>query len=398
MQNRSLVRPALLSKINERQVLRTIQSQGPLSRAEVSRHSGITPPTVSKAVEALINTHFLEEDEPEVAFGRPAKKLKLASSTIQVLGLVIDAEECRVVATGLDGTIHPDQTLWFPTPTTYEQLIEDTITNLQLLIQRGSMKTLGIGVSLPGLVDYRQNRGLLSPNLPITNEHSPVQDIENRLGIPCILVHELHALCLAERYFGNARGLDDFALLDVSTGVGLGVMSGGRILTGQNGLAGEIGHITIDIHGRKCGCGNYGCLETVACDSALAYLCSQNLGRRVNIREVIELAHSQEYLPTRELEQLVTYLSVGLAAVINLFNPSSLFLHGKLLEVDTSLFPRLIEETRKRTLRPSFEECTIIQARSSKRQGAIAAIIEHLIDSLVPPMMTEHRGSRKVHS
>ncbi len=395
MNNRSLVRPALLSKINERQVLRAIQTHGALSRAEVSRRSGITPPTVSKAVEALISAHFLEEDSPDVAFGRPAKKLRMATSAIQVLGLVIDAGECRAVSTGLDGVIHPGRTRAFPTPDTYEKLIEQTVYHLNHFLQNPNVKTLGIGISIPGLVDYRQSRGLLSPNVPITNEHSPLHDIENHLDIPCVLVHEPHALCLAERYFGNARGLDDFAMLDVSTGVGLGVMSGGRLLSGQSGLAGEIGHITVDIHGRRCGCGNMGCLETVACDSALAYICSQKLGRRVNIYEVIELAQSKEHYPAEELETLVAYLSVGLAAVINLFNPSSLFLHGNLFEIDADLFTRVIAETGKRALRPSFDECQIIQARGSKRQGAIAAIIEHLIDSLVPQMMTERRGDEK---
>lgn len=394
MNNRSLVRPGLLSKMNERQVLRAIQTHGALSRAEVARRSGITPPTVSKAVEALISAHFLEEHEPEAGFGRPAKKLRLATTNIQVLGLVIDAGECRVVSTGLDGIISIERTRAFPTPDSYESLIEQAVRHLHHFLKRAGVKTLGIGICLPGLVDYRQNRGLLSPNVPITNEHSPLHDIENRLGVPCVLVHELRALCLAERYFGNARGLDDFAMLDVSTGVGLGVMSGGRLLSGQSGLAGEIGHITVDIHGRRCGCGNTGCLETVACDSALAYMCSQKLGRRVNIHEVVELAKTGAYVPNEELETLVSYLSVGVAAVINLFNPSSLFLHGKLLEIDSALFPRIIAETRKRALRPSFDECQIVQAQGSKRQGAVAAIIEHLIDSLVPQTMTEQREDR----
>ncbi len=114
--------------------------------------------------------------------------------------------------------------------------------------------------------------------MPITNGQCLGADLAERLGIECILVQEEHALCLAERCFGSARGLDDFAMLDISTGVGLGVMSRGRLLLGRSGFAGEIGHITVDIRGRRCGCGNRGCLETVACDSALAWQVSQKLG------------------------------------------------------------------------------------------------------------------------
>ena len=85
-----------------------------------------------------------------------------------------------------------------------------------------------------------------------------------------------------------------------------------------------------------------------------------------------------------ELDTLCDYLAVALAAVINLFNPTSLFVYGRLFALDPALFPRLLEETRLRTLAPSFRDCRIVQARGSKRQGAIAAVIDHLIDAIVP--------------
>src|SRR5258708_10817132 len=106
----------------------------------------------------------------------------------------------------------------------------------------------------------------------MTDGRSPAQDLAARLGVECNVLQESHALCLAERHYGLAKGLDDFAMLDVGTGVGLGVMSGGRLLTGHSGLAGELGHITaVADGGRRCGCGNHRCLGTVASDSALAW-------------------------------------------------------------------------------------------------------------------------------
>src|ERR1041384_6694881 len=92
----SLIQPSLLSRMNERQVLRAIQAHGPMSRAEVARFAGISAPTASKAVEALIRGGWLEEgDAPELVRGRPARKLRLPGSSAQVLGLVIDADFCR---------------------------------------------------------------------------------------------------------------------------------------------------------------------------------------------------------------------------------------------------------------------------------------------------------------
>ncbi len=393
----SVVQPALLSKINERQVLRTIQAQGPLSRAEVARHSGISAPTASRAVESLLRAGFLEEtDATELARGRPAKRVGLASESSQVLGLVIDADQCRLVSAGLDGKLHDKTPLQFATPAVYADLIARAAEGATAMMNSPGITTLGMAISMPGLIDFRKHRGILSPNVPVTNQHSPSRDLSERLGIECVTIQESHALCLAERRFGNARNLDDFAMLDVSTGVGLGVMSGGQLLTGHSGLAGEIGHITVEIDGRLCGCGNHGCLETVASDAGFTWMVSQRLGRKLTIDEVIEHIVLGKLDAREELRRTCRYLSIGVAAVINLFNPSTLFLHGKLFSADPTLFPCLIEETEKRALPPSFADCRMVQAQGSKRQGAVAAIIEHLTDLVAPDLMTvAHRHEGK---
>jgi predicted NBD/HSP70 family sugar kinase len=381
----SVVQSSLLSKINEQQVLQAIQSKGPMSRAEVARLSGISAPTASKAVEALLKAGFLEEGEaPGLVRGRPAKKLRLANKTVQVLGLVIDAEQCRLVAAGLDGKLLEDKVHQFPTPPAYDELLDAVSKRVKKLTDREGVATLGLGISMPGLIDNHRQRGVLSPNVPLTNDQTPGLDLSRRLGLECVLIHESDALCLAERHFGAARELDNFAMLDVSTGVGLGVMSGGRLLAGHSGLAGEIGHITVQADGRLCGCGNRGCLETVASDSALAWEVSQSLGRKVSMEEAIELIRSGQIDATKELNKTCSYLAIGLAAVINLFNPSTLFVHGKMFAASESLFSQLVEETRKRTLPPAFADCRIVQAHGNKRQGAIAGIIEHLTNSIVP--------------
>ena len=326
--------------------------------------------------------------------GRPARKLRLANETAQVLGFVIDADRCRVVSAGLDGRLHGEEAGEFPTPATYDALIEAAAREAGRLMGRSGLSTLGLGISLPGLIDCREKRGILSPNVPITNRQSPCRDLSERLGgLACVTVQEADGLCLAERYYGEARGLDDFAMVDVGAGVGLGVMSGGRLLTGRCGLAGEIGHVTVELDGRPCGCGNRGCLETVASDAALAWAASQRAGRKVTIDEVVEHIRRGESWAAEEFDKTCRYLAIGLAAVINLFNPSTLFVHGRLLAADDAAFPRLIEETRRHALAPSFADCRIVRARGSKRQGAVAAIIEHLTDSVAPSLSAAGRAA-----
>ena len=375
--------PALVGKLNERQVLRVIQARGPLSRAEVARESGLSAPTVSKAVASLLKAGLLEEsDAVEFARGRPAPKLRLATTSAQVLGIAIDAGHCEVVSAGLDGALH-DDTLSVPTPATYPKLLTALESAARRVMAKSDVRTLGLGVSLPGLVDYRKGCGVLSPNVPITNSHTPAADLAERLGVECTLLQESHALCLAEKHHGLAKNLDDFAILDVGAGVGVGIMSGGRLLKGRSGLACEIGHTTaVAKGGRKCGCGNTGCLETVASDSALAWHASRKLGRAVNADEVIELAKSGAVELTAELREVAGYLAVGVAAVINIFNPAAVFIHTPLFEIDATLFDMVVKEAGQRTLPPSFAQCRIVRAKGSKCQGAVAGIIQHLTDAV----------------
>lgn len=387
MQLPTTTHPSLVGKLNQRQVLRVIESRGPLSRAEVGRETGLSAPTVSKAVALLLEAGLLEEssaDTNEPARGRPAPRLRLATNTAQVVGIAVDAGHCEVVSAGLDGALH-DDIRSIRTPATYPELLQSLEIALREVMNKPGIRTLGIGLSLPGLVDYRRNCGVLSPNVPITNSRTPAADLAAQLGVTCIFLQETHALCLAERYYGLAQGMDDFALIDVGAGVGMGIMSGGRLLKGQSGLAGEIGHITaVAEGGRKCGCGNTGCLETVASDSALAWHASQKLGRAVSVDEVIELAISGSIDLRAELLEVAGFVGIGVAAAINLFNPATVFIHTPLFEIDPSLFELVVDKARERALPPSFADCRIVRAKGSKRQGAIAGIIQHLADSIVP--------------
>jgi N-acetylglucosamine repressor len=376
------LRPGLVGKLNERQVLRLIQAHGPISRADVSRLSGLSAPTISKAVGSLLQAGLIEEVAAGNTRGRPAVNLRLAREGVQVIGVVIDADQCEVVTAGLDGVLHADPRT-FPTPESYPKLLDTLQRHCQAVIGKGGVNTLGVGVSLPGLIDADGGRGVLSPNLPYTNGRTPAADLGERLGVAAVLVHEAHALCLAERHYGQATGVDDFAMIDVGVGVGLGVMSGGRLLRGHSGLAGEIGHITaVAVGGHPCGCGNTGCLETECNDAAFARRVSRRLNREVGFEEALAIARSGRGPLANELHETAVYLSVTVAAVVNLFNPAAVFLHTRLFEADDGLFDRVVELTRKRALPPSLADCKIVRARGHKRQGAVAGVVQHLTNAV----------------
>jgi len=381
----SVIQPQLLRRMTVRRVLELLQSNGPSTRADLTRLSGISAPTVSKAIAALLDSGLVEEGEASAAsLGRPGTVLRLARDAAQVIGVVVDARECRVSASGLDGQIRGDLVESFPTPRTYQTLIDQISRAAARLMERPSVKTLSLGMSIPGLINRREERAVFSPNLHVTDGHSPAVDLSRRLGIDCVMYQETHALCLGERMFGGPEPLDDFVVLEISTGLGLGVITEGRLMEGHSGLAGELGHVTVVPDGRLCGCGNHGCLETVATDSAFARAISEQVGRPVEIDEAVSLIRDNVLRADDELRRVCEYLAIAMAAAINVFNPATLFVHGRLFDAQDGVFEMACELTRRRALAPSLADCRIQRARFNKSQGAIAAAMQLVLDSLGP--------------
>lgn len=371
----SRVLPSLLRQLNERNVLSALQSRGPLSRADICRHTGISGPTVTRVVAALIEAKLVEEEEPrQRAVGRPGKIVRLARSGVCVLGLVVGTHHCELVAAGLDGRIdEAEDVRTFATPKRYADLVSASVRHSRELMGKRKGTVLGMGISVPGLLNRREGLSIVSPNLHQLDGRNLGQDLGDRMQIDCVVLQECHALCWAEQVYGEARDTPDFAMLDISEGLGLGVMQGGRILEGRSGLAGELGHVTVKLDGKPCGCGNRGCLETVATDSALCAAVGERMGRAIEIDEIVAGVQSGAIECDAELAETLDYLSVGVAAVINIFNPSKLFIYGRLLDARPDLFDRLLERVRSRTLGPSLADCEVVRARGNKRLGVVAA-------------------------
>jgi N-acetylglucosamine repressor len=371
------IQPDLLRQINQHQILATIRAHGPLSRTEISRLAGVSFPTVNRAVAALVAARLVEEEDPQQnCVGRPGKLVRLARTEVGVLGCVIGAAQCEVSAAGLDGEVAAKAVRQFYTPPSYAELVNVCVHQLRRLIKQRKTTALALGVSAPGLLNQREGRLLFSPNVRQIDGRNLSADLRKRLGLETIVLQESHALCLAEQVYGSAKGVADFAMLDISEGLGLGVMHGDKLLQGHSGFAGELGHVTVDLKGRLCGCGNRGCLETVATDTALANLVSERTGQRWEIEQLIAALRSGSLDAERELETVLEYLAVGVATVLNLFNPQRLYIYGRTLDAADDLFPRLLELVAQRALAPNRADCEIVRAQGSKRLGAIAAAIQ----------------------
>jgi len=382
--------PALLKRVNARHVLDALLEFGPCTRTALRNHTGISAPTMSKLMDHLAGTGLVEAaSEPLLTAGRPSKVFRLACDTARILGVVIDIDSTKVFSCGLDGCVADEAVRVIDTPRTYGELLSEIARVARDLGEEHPALCLGAGVSVPGLFNAREGRVMLSPNLRFLNGAQLAADLEQRLEVATIAFQEERALCLAEQIFGAARELEDFAMIDISAGLGMGVVSGGRFVGGRDGYGGELGHITVDPRGERCGCGNRGCLETVATDRVFARIVEGKAGRPVSVDEAIDLVRRGEIRAGRELARMTDFLARGLGIVINLFNPAGVFVHGRLFDAREGLFDDLISAVESHALRPSLAASRIIRARGSKKQGAAATIISHLFRSAGPSI----RGS-----
>jgi N-acetylglucosamine repressor len=383
MSNASPVQPQLLSRINEALVLRAIRQHGPSTRGELSQRLGVTFPTVAKAVASLLEARLLEEFDDEMTGpGRPAKRLRLSKERSQVVGVTVDVEYCEVASAGFDGVLRDASCQSFATPRSYEELLDAIVERVQAL-DSDQVPILCVGVSVVGLVDYRRQQIRLAANLPFLDGQSLAQDLNEQLGVDCVLVHDAHALCLAECVYGQANNLDTFAVLDMSTGIGLGVMINNQFLTGHSGFAGEMGHIPIVPNGGPCRCGRRGCLETVASEWALIERVSKRLGRSVGFDEVMRLASQEDEQVRLELNRLCKHLAVAVAHVVNLFDPQAVFVTGRLFEHVPWLRDRLIRRVRRLALEPALADCRFLPTSGSHLLGAVATAISAVTSSRV---------------
>jgi glucokinase len=231
-------------------------------------------------------------------------------------------------------------------------------------------RVVGIGISSPGPVDPRRGIVVEPPNLgPRFRNVLLAEDVAESQGLPAFLERDTNVAALAEHAFGAARGVDDFIYLTVSTGVGGSIVSGGRLLHGPDGLAGELGHVPVALDGPRCGCGGIGHVEAFASGTALArearalvasdsssFLVerARRLGgsSELSAKDVAEGAQAGDRACLELMERARRALAAACVGYANAFNPHRIVIGGSIAEAEGD---RLLGPIRDAIARESFE-------------------------------------------
>lgn len=283
-----------------------------------------------------------------------------------------------------------------PTPATakeidlaIEGLIQSMIHNAG--IKQKQIKAAGIGAA--GSVDNRNGIVITSPNIPAWKNYPLAAKIESLTGIRVILENDATVTTAGAWMQNNIRGFSNWIMVTLGTGIGGGAVVNNRIYTGQNGSSLEIGHMTIDINGRECPCGNRGCLERYASATALVvtahgYLSmypGSSLHKRTTTEElsarmIYEEAVNGDTLSLKSITEIAQYLGYGVVNLVNIFNPEAVVFGGGLSQAHKFIIPVVKATVKKHAMKGMKEKIKYIHLREQSRMSAMGAArmaIEH---------------------
>lgn len=380
-----------------------VRASGYAARAEVTRALNISAGTVTQLTSDLIAQGYLceSDDQPrdrrEAGRGRPSVALSVVPSAHRVIGIKLSDERHTAVLADFAGNILAEAILpTRPVRRTLEQVCDETSKLVERVLVEGGMSlqdVSAIGIGLSGLVDPETEKIPWSPLLSGTN--LPLQTaLTQILGRPTYVENDANTLTLAELWFGAGRATSDFAVVTIEHGVGMGMVVGNRLYRGARGMGMELGHIKVQLDGALCRCGQRGCLEAYLADYALAREAATAMQHGPQ-----KISSPQAMLDTLFAEakggnaaartifsRAGRYLSLGLANVIQVFDPELVILSGERMRYDYLYADEVLAEMQSLTLDHGRSPCRVeIHAWGDMvwARGAAALALSQVTDAVM---------------
>jgi predicted NBD/HSP70 family sugar kinase len=350
-----------LSQVNRATVLNLIKTHRQISRAELVKKTKLAGPTVSRIVQALIQEGLVSENGVgESIGGRKPILLTFQPDGRRVVGLDIRPQFIRGIVCNLSGDIIEESETPLKPRVSAEEAVDAIIDHVNALLRKSktSRRDLaGIGLSIPGLIDHHTRTVRFSPPTGWRNM-SIRQPIADYFGVPVIVDNTVEVMTLAEKVMGGEQSqlTNNLIFLYFGAGIGAGIINNGALFRGARYSGMEFGHTTIDLNGPECRCGNYGCLEALASERVLLRKVNERLSEAglpevETVEQVAEIADRGDVDLGPVFTEMTTYLGVGIANMINLFNPDVIVLGGW----PSVLSRHVLEPTRQIALRRSLE-------------------------------------------
>jgi predicted NBD/HSP70 family sugar kinase len=370
-------------QINRRITLNFLRHHQPMSRADLSRRSGLQRSTVSAIVDQLIEEGWVTEGAiGRLPRGRRPRFLHLNVERTGIVGVNLRPETTTVGLANVDARFEAQRA--FPTPgdpAVFVRTVARTITSLRAAHPR--MVCEGVGVSLPGRVD-ESGRLVFAPNLG-WRDVDLRQMLESATGLPVNVENAANACALGEVWFGrHDEHLRHLVAVTVSEGIGVGVLLNGQLVHGAHAMAGEFGHMTLDEEGPPCCCGKRGCWERFASNSAaVEYYTSGVQAKRgasqpvVRFEDLLRLAADGDGRAVETLERMAHFLGVGLATIVTGLAPQLIVVIGEVTSAWDRVGPIVAAVVERRALREAQTRIIPTDHTTQPRlRGAVTLVVQ----------------------
>ena len=319
------------------------------------------------------------------------------SATVEPWAIGVDLGGTKVEVAQVDAAGRVRQRLRCPTdvkdgPVGVEAEIVRAVHELQ---KTPGPAPVGVGVGVAGQIDPDSGTVRFAPNLD-WNDVPLQSDLSRVLGLPAVVTNDVRASTWGEWLHGAGQGCNDLVCLFVGTGIGGGVVSGGRMLVGCSNTAGELGHITVDLHGPLCHCRNHGCLEALAGGWAIALQAQEAIAadpiagafllnlangqlEAVTAKIVAQAVHANDSLARQLVDQITQALIAGVTSLVNAFNPCRFILGGGVIEGLPELIQRVDQGVRQRALAAASASLKVVPSQLHGDAGVVgaAALVLH---------------------
>jgi predicted NBD/HSP70 family sugar kinase/biotin operon repressor len=369
---------------NRLRVIQALQLLGVTSRADVARHTGLSRSTVSTIVAGLQAEGMVVDRDADgrgaAGGGRPPALIALDPSAGFAIGIDFGKRHLAVALADLTHRLLAEE--WREMADDYDA--EDGIRQADELVQlvveasgADAGRMLGVGMGLPGPV-HRSGAVGSSAILPGWAGTHAAERMGERLGMRVWLSNDANLGALAESTWGAGRDACGLVYLKLATGIGAGIVIGGRLFEGAGGTAGEIGHTSLDETGDICRCGSRGCLETYASGSAIAALLSRSLGEVLTPEDVLARAVGGDPGCRRALADAGRHIGAAVADLCNLINPERIVVGGSMAVAGDVLLDPLREAVGLRAIPSAAEDVLIVPGELGERAellGAVALVL-----------------------
>lgn len=380
----------LMKSVNKSIILNKIRISEPISRAQIAKETSLTPPTVSSIVKELIEQGLVRESVlGQSSGGRKPTMLHIDSNAFYVIGVDAGPETVECILTDLTGEILQRTSSVLKKPLTNAQLISTLKENIQTILKQSKInqdKMIGIGVAMHGVVDVETGTSLVAPNLNLRN--TPIKEVlEREFNLTVKVENDARAMALGESWFGGHGDVDSMVAVNIGRGVGAGVVISGKLYHGAQGIAGELGHMTIDLNGDICECGNQGCLQTFVSGAAIAERAEKQIKETVgNLtgKEVFELARNGSQPHIDLLRETGRMIGIGLTNLIHLINPGKIVLGGGVMKSEKVIIPTIHETIQKRALTPEAKQTKVVVTQLGDDATLLGAVSLLLVELFNP--------------